>query len=84
MLLAVLLQPWARWYMRITQKGDDQQRRARIREFMFQGLKKGLPLRLVFELLTALLHIAVFLSLAGFIITYIYLPSIALSLSPWL
>ncbi|KAI0252036.1 hypothetical protein BJV78DRAFT_386609 [Lactifluus subvellereus] len=67
-LLAILLQQWARRYIRITQKADDPQRRARIREFMFQGSKKRLPLRFMLELLTALLHIAVFLFLAGFIV----------------
>ena len=67
-LLATLLQQWARRYLRITQKTDDPQRRARIREFMLQGLKKRLHLRLMIELLTALLHTAVFSFLAGFII----------------
>ncbi|KAI0252041.1 hypothetical protein BJV78DRAFT_1282034 [Lactifluus subvellereus] len=67
-LLATLLQQWARRYLRITQRVDDPQRRARIRELMLQGSKKRLPLRLMIELLTALLHIAVFLFLAGFVI----------------
>ncbi|KAI0252039.1 hypothetical protein BJV78DRAFT_1282032 [Lactifluus subvellereus] len=67
-LLATLLQQWARRYLRITQKTDDPQRRARIRELMLQGSKKRLPLRLMLELLTALLHTAVFLFLAGFVI----------------
>ncbi|KAI0252052.1 hypothetical protein BJV78DRAFT_1361193 [Lactifluus subvellereus] len=67
-LLATLLQQWARRYLRITQRAADPQRRARIREFMLQGSKKRLPLRLMIEVLTALLHIAVFLFLAGFVI----------------
>ncbi|KAI0252043.1 hypothetical protein BJV78DRAFT_1154018 [Lactifluus subvellereus] len=67
-LLATLLQQWARRYLRVTQKTDDPQRRARIRELMLQGSKKRLPLRIMLELLTALLHIAVFLFLAGFAI----------------
>ena len=71
-LLATLLQQWARRYLRITQKTDDPQRRARIRELMLQGSKKRLPLRLMLELLTALLHAAVFLFLIGFVIYLFY------------
>lgn len=67
-LLATLLQQWARRYLRITQKGDDPQKRARMRELMLQGLKRLIRLRWMVELLPTLLHISVFLFLAGFVI----------------
>ncbi|KAI9440628.1 hypothetical protein H4582DRAFT_2212061 [Lactarius indigo] len=67
-LLATLLQQWARRYLRITQRGDDPQKRARIRELMLQGLKRLIRLRWMAELLPTLLHISVFLFLAGFVV----------------
>ncbi|KAH9040401.1 hypothetical protein EDB85DRAFT_1925969 [Lactarius pseudohatsudake] len=67
-LLATLLQQWARRYLRITQRGDDPQKRARIRELMLQGLKRLIRLRSMAELLPTLLHISVFLFLAGFVV----------------
>ncbi|KAI9465052.1 hypothetical protein BJY52DRAFT_761577 [Lactarius psammicola] len=70
-LLATLLQQWARRYLRITQKRNDPQKRAQIRELMRQALKKSVRLRWMVELLPALLHISVFLFLAGFV-TYLF------------
>ncbi|KAI9458192.1 hypothetical protein BJY52DRAFT_1186998 [Lactarius psammicola] len=67
-LLATLLQQWARRYLRITQKGDDPQKRARIHELMLQGLKRLIRLRWMVELLPTLLHISVFLFLTGFVV----------------
>ncbi len=70
-LLATLLQQWARRYLRITQKWNDPQKRAQIRELMRQALKKPVPLRWMVELLPVLLHISVVLFLAG-LITYLF------------
>ncbi|KAF8259849.1 hypothetical protein EI94DRAFT_1519801, partial [Lactarius quietus] len=67
-LLATLLQQWSRRYLRITQKGYDPQKRARIRELMLLGLKRLIRLRWMVELLPTLLHISVFLFLVGFVI----------------
>ncbi|KAH9025131.1 hypothetical protein EDB84DRAFT_407360 [Lactarius hengduanensis] len=67
-LLAMLLQQSARRYMRITQKWNDPQKRAQIRHLMQQALNKGVDLRWVVEILPALLHTAVLLFLAGFVI----------------
>ena len=66
-LLATLLQQWARRYLRITQKWNDPQKCAQIRELMRLGLKKPVRLRWMVELLPALLHLSVVLFLAGFI-----------------
>lgn len=66
-LLATLLQQWARRYLRITQKRNDPQERAQIRQLMRQALKKGFRLRWMVELLPALLHVSVFLFLVGFV-----------------
>ena len=66
-LLATLLQQWARRYLRITQKWNDPQKCAQIRELMRQGLKKPVRLRWMVELLPALLHLSVVLFLAGFV-----------------
>ncbi|KAI9443501.1 hypothetical protein H4582DRAFT_1873329 [Lactarius indigo] len=67
-LLATLLQQWARRYLRITQKWNDPQKRAQIRELMRQALKKPVRLRWMVELLPTLLHLSVILFLAGFIV----------------
>ncbi|KAI9443499.1 hypothetical protein H4582DRAFT_1200333 [Lactarius indigo] len=66
-LLATLLQQWARRYLRITQKRNDPQKRAQIRELMRLALKKQVRLRWMVELLPALLHLSVFLFLVGFV-----------------
>lgn len=66
-LLATLLQQWARRYLRITQTAHNPQRRARIRELMVEGVER-LRLRWMVAALPALLHISVFLFLAGFVI----------------
>ncbi|KAI0265978.1 hypothetical protein BC834DRAFT_936209 [Gloeopeniophorella convolvens] len=58
-LLATLLQQWARRYLRITQPRHSPHRRARIREFMAQGVEK-LHLPWVVEALPVLLHLSVF------------------------
>ncbi|KAI9465054.1 hypothetical protein BJY52DRAFT_1104814, partial [Lactarius psammicola] len=67
-LLATLLQQWARRYLRLTQKWNDPQKRAQIRELMRQALKKPVHLRWMVELLPTLLHISVVLFLAGFVV----------------
>ncbi|KAI0265975.1 hypothetical protein BC834DRAFT_802578, partial [Gloeopeniophorella convolvens] len=66
-LLATLLQQWARRYLDIIQPRFSPHKRARIREFMAQGVEK-LRLPWVVEALPALLHITVFLFFAGLVI----------------
>ncbi|KAH8989061.1 hypothetical protein EDB92DRAFT_1947613 [Lactarius akahatsu] len=79
-LLATLLQQWARRYLRITQKWNDPQKRAQIRELMRLALKKQVRLRWMVELLPTLLHISVFLFLVGFVA---YLSTFNHSVAKW-
>ena len=70
-LLATLLQQWARRYLLITQSHSSKLHdRARIRSFFAEGVIK-FHLPKVVDALPALLHISVFLSLAGLPV-YIY------------
>ncbi|KAI0269270.1 hypothetical protein BC834DRAFT_621035 [Gloeopeniophorella convolvens] len=66
-LLATLLQQWVRRYLHITQPRFSPHKRARIREFMAQGVEK-LRLPWVVEALPALLHISVFFFFVGLVI----------------
>jgi len=63
-LLATLLQQWARRYLRVTSPRYSPRKRARIRTFFAEGVKR-LHLPWTVEALTTLLHIALFLFLVG-------------------
>ena len=63
-LLATLLQQWARRYLRVTSPRYSPRKRARIRTFFAEGVKR-LHLPWTVEALTTLLHIALFLFFAG-------------------
>ena len=62
------MQKWARRYLDITQKRNDPQRRAQIRELLSQALKKQVRLSWMIEILPFLLHTSVFLFLSGFVL----------------
>ena len=62
------MQKWARWYLHITHKRNDPQRRAQTRELMSKALKKQVRLSWMIELLPFLLHTSVFLFLSGFVV----------------
>ncbi|KAI0267777.1 hypothetical protein BC834DRAFT_58233 [Gloeopeniophorella convolvens] len=63
-LLATMLQQWARRYLRVTQTRYQPYKRARIRSFFAEGVKK-FHVPWAVEALPALLHISVFLFYAG-------------------
>ncbi len=66
-LLATLLQQWARRYLKVTQPRYSLHKRARIRAFFYEGIGKAL-LPWTVEALPALLHVSVFLFLAGLVV----------------
>jgi hypothetical protein len=61
-LLAILIQQWVRSYMQVFQLYDHPLKRARFRQFFFEGAK-GMP-RLA-ELVPALIHLSLFLFFVG-------------------
>jgi hypothetical protein len=63
-LLATLLQQWARRYLKVTQPRYSPHKRARIRAFFTEGVDKFL-LPWAVEALPAMLHLSLFLFLAG-------------------
>ena len=65
-LSATLLQQWARRYLELTQHRGAPHKRARIRAYVFDGVK-GTNMYRAVEALPLLLHISVFLFLAGLI-----------------
>ena len=65
-LSATLLQQWARRYLELTQHRGAPHKRARIRAYVFDGVK-GTNMYRAVEAMPLLLHISVFLFLAGLI-----------------
>ncbi|KAI0261031.1 hypothetical protein BC834DRAFT_493519 [Gloeopeniophorella convolvens] len=63
-LLATMLQQWARHYLRVTQTRYQPYKRARIRSFYAEGVKK-FQVSWAVDVLPALLHLSVFLFYAG-------------------
>jgi hypothetical protein len=63
-LQATLLQQWARRYLRVTRPQYSPRKRARIRAFFAEGAQR-LRLPWTVEVLTTLLHVALFLFFAG-------------------
>jgi hypothetical protein len=63
-LFATLLQQWARRYLKVTQTRSSLHKRARIRSFFSEGVKKG-HLSMVVEALPTLIHVSVSLFFAG-------------------
>ena len=63
-LLATLLQQWARRYLKVTQTRSSLHKRARIRSFFAEGVKKS-HLLMVVEALPTLIHVSVSLFFAG-------------------
>jgi hypothetical protein len=63
-LQATLLQQWARRYLRVTRPQYSPRKRARIRQFFAEGAQR-LRLPWTVEVLTTLLHIALFCFFAG-------------------
>ncbi|KAN0140454.1 hypothetical protein V8E53_001663 [Lactarius tabidus] len=66
-LLATLLQQWARRYLKVTHSRYCPHKRARIRAFFSEGVKK-LLLPLTVETLPILLHISLFLFFSGLVV----------------
>ena len=66
-LLATLLQRWARRYLKVTRPRYSLHKRARIRSFFAEGVKKSF-LPLAVEALPTLLHISLFLFFAGLVV----------------
>ena len=65
-LSATLLQQWARRYLELTQHRGAPHKRARIRAYVFDGVK-GTNMYRAVEAIPLLLHISVFLFLAGLV-----------------
>jgi hypothetical protein len=65
-LSATLMQQWSRRYKQLTQAGAVAYKRARTREYLFEGVQTFALSRVV-GALPALLHVAVFLFFAGLI-----------------
>ena len=66
-LLATLLQQWARKYLKVTQTRSSLHKRARIRSFFAEGVKKSL-LPLAVEALPTLIHVSLVLFFAGLVV----------------
>jgi hypothetical protein len=66
-LLATLLQQWARRYLKITQTRSSLHKRARIRSFFAEGVKKSHLVRVV-EALPTLIHVSLSLFFAGLVV----------------
>jgi len=65
-LLATLMQQWSRRYRQLSQAGTVSHKRARTREYLFEGVQKFGLSRAVYAI-PALLHVAVFLFFAGLV-----------------
>ncbi|KAI0064224.1 hypothetical protein BV25DRAFT_295778 [Artomyces pyxidatus] len=65
-LAATLMQQWARQYLQVTQRQAAPQKRARIRAYLFEGVKRFGMARAV-DFIPTLLHASVFLFFAGLI-----------------
>ncbi|KAI0064347.1 hypothetical protein BV25DRAFT_1787435, partial [Artomyces pyxidatus] len=63
---AILVQQWARRYLRMTQRPSAPYRRARIRSYLFNGVER-FQLHTVAEGIPVLLHASVFLFFAGLV-----------------
>ena len=66
-LLATLLQQWARRYLKVTQTRSSLHKRARIRSFFAEGVKKS-HLSMVVEALPTLIHVSLSLFFAGLVL----------------
>jgi hypothetical protein len=66
-LLAMLLQQWARRYLKVTQSRYSLHKQARIRSFFAEGVEKSF-LPLAVEALPTLLHVSLFLFFAGLVV----------------
>jgi uncharacterized protein DUF6535 len=66
-LLATMMQQWTRRYARVTRQLGPPHQRARIRQFLFNGVGT-LHFLLVFDAVPTLLHLSVFLFFAGLLI----------------
>ncbi|KAI0298892.1 hypothetical protein BC826DRAFT_87947 [Russula brevipes] len=65
-LSATLVQQWARRYLELTQRRGAPHKRARIRAYLFDGVQ-GTSMYQAVEAMPLLLHISVFLFLAGLV-----------------
>ena len=66
-LLAILIQQWVRCYMRVFQRYDHPLKRARFRQFFFEGAK---GMRSLAELVPRLVHVSLFLFFGASAIPY--------------
>ena len=66
-LLATLLQQWARRYLKVTRTRSSLHKRARIRSFYVEGVKKS-HLSIIVEALPTLIHLSVSLFFAGLVV----------------
>ncbi|KAI9467376.1 hypothetical protein BJY52DRAFT_66140 [Lactarius psammicola] len=85
-LSATLMQQWARRYLQLAQRRGAPHKRARMRAYIFDGIK-GFKMTRAIETMPTLLHLSVFLFFAGLIdflipinttVAYVTLGSIAL------
>ena len=63
-LLATLVQQWVRDYMQVFQRYSDPLKRARVRQYLYDGWK-GWYMRVVAEAVPGLLHVSLFLFFVG-------------------
>ncbi|KAI0272294.1 hypothetical protein BC834DRAFT_789218, partial [Gloeopeniophorella convolvens] len=63
-LCATLIQQWARHYIQAVERRSAPHQRARIRAFLFRGIEKS-GVFLVVDAVPAVLHVSVFLFMAG-------------------
>ena len=68
-LFATLVQQWARRYVQMPQIPSDPNHRARVRSFLFFGIRRY-KMRIAIEMAPTLLHFSVFLFFAGLVILF--------------
>ncbi|KAH9054832.1 hypothetical protein EDB87DRAFT_1568024, partial [Lactarius vividus] len=66
-LLALLMQQWARQYVQLPLLGTTPRKRARVQYFLHLGLEP-IPISNVVELISTLLHLAMFMFLTGLVV----------------
>ncbi|KAH8982898.1 hypothetical protein EDB92DRAFT_1620088 [Lactarius akahatsu] len=66
-LLALLMQQWARQYVQLPLLGTTPRERARVQYFLHLGLKP-IPMSNVVELISTLLHLAMFMFFTGLVV----------------
>ncbi|KAI0261942.1 hypothetical protein BC834DRAFT_940209, partial [Gloeopeniophorella convolvens] len=63
-LFATIIQQWVRYYMQLFQRYDHALKRARLRQYLFQGARRS-RMSIMVEVVPALIHISLFLFFMG-------------------